>query len=219
MSDLIGEVDHLGFEGGVKVGAWVGIDTQANFVGQVEAVEFGVFDFKLFDDAEALSTATEAAGILHELIECFFHCVTEGGVTEVSGEGDSLGQVFIQAEGAGKGAGKGGDFDGMGETSPDMIPGSVEGELGFVLEGAKGVTMDDAFPVALEFGSKIVGGFGVFSAEALFAFRGVAIEKSGLFFLPVYTSTDRHLFGMDGCGRESRDGENPSTRNVNIGWM
>jgi hypothetical protein len=59
----------------------------------------------------------------------------------------------------------------------------------------------------------------VFSAEALFAFRGVAIEKSGLFFLPVYTSTDRHLFGMDGCGRESRDGENPSTRNVNIGWM
>ena len=40
--------------------------------------------------------------------------MTEGGVTEVSGEGDSLGQVFIQAEGAGKGAGKGGDFDGMG---------------------------------------------------------------------------------------------------------
>jgi hypothetical protein len=24
---------------------------------------------------------------------------------------------------------------------------------------------------------------------------------------------------MDGCGRESRDGKNPSTRNVNIGWM
>jgi hypothetical protein len=107
----------------------------------------------------------------------------------------------------------------MGETSPDMIPGSVEGELGFVFECAKGVTMDNAFPVALEFGSEIVGGFGVFSAEALFAFRGVAIEESGLFFLPVYTSTDRHLFGMDGCGRESRDGENPSTRNVNIGWM
>ena len=81
MSDLIGEVDHLGFEGGVKVGAGVGIDTQANFVGQVEAVEFGVFNFELFDDAEALATATEAAGILHELIECFFYCVTEGGVT------------------------------------------------------------------------------------------------------------------------------------------
>lgn len=79
MSDLVGEVDDLGFEGGVKTGAWVGIDTQANFVREVEAVEFGVFDFKLFDDAEALATATEAAGILHELIECFFHCVTEGG--------------------------------------------------------------------------------------------------------------------------------------------
>jgi hypothetical protein len=90
VSDLIGEVHDLRFEGGVKVGAGVGIDTQANFVSEVESVEFGVFDFKLFDDAEALATATEAAGILHQLIECFFHCVTEGGVTEVSGEGDSL---------------------------------------------------------------------------------------------------------------------------------
>ena len=88
-----------------------------------------------------------------------FDRVSKGRVTEVAGEGNGLGQVFIQAERATKGAGKGGDFDGMGETSPDMIPGSVEGELGFVLEGAKGVTMDDAFPVALEFGSEIVGGF------------------------------------------------------------
>jgi hypothetical protein len=60
-------------------------------VSEVESVEFGVFNFELFDDAEALATAAEAAGILHQLIECFFHCVTEGGVTEVSGEGDSLG--------------------------------------------------------------------------------------------------------------------------------
>jgi len=51
VSDLIGEVDHLGFEGGVKVGAWVGIDTQANFVGEVESVEFWVFDFELFHHA------------------------------------------------------------------------------------------------------------------------------------------------------------------------
>ena len=58
MSDLIGEVHDLRFEGGVKVGAGVGIDTQANFVSEVESVEFGVFDFKLFDDAEALATAT-----------------------------------------------------------------------------------------------------------------------------------------------------------------
>ena len=93
------------------------------------------------------------------MVEGLLYRVTEGGVTEVSGEGDSLGKVLIQAQGAGKGAGKGGDFNGMGEASPDMIPGSVEGELGFVFEGAKGVTMDDAFTVALEFGSKIVGGF------------------------------------------------------------
>jgi hypothetical protein len=81
VGNLICEVDDLGFKGGVKTGAWVGIDTQANFVSEVESVEFGVFNFELFDDAEALATAAEAAGILHELIECFFYCVTEGGVT------------------------------------------------------------------------------------------------------------------------------------------
>ena len=81
MSDLIGKVDDLRFEGGVKVGAGVGIDAKANFVREVESVEFGVFNFELFDDAEALATAAEAAGILHQLIECFFHRVTEGGVT------------------------------------------------------------------------------------------------------------------------------------------
>jgi hypothetical protein len=61
VSDLIGEVDDLRFEGGVKTGAWVGIDAKANFVREVESVEFGVFYFELFDDAEALATSAEAA--------------------------------------------------------------------------------------------------------------------------------------------------------------
>jgi len=180
----------------------------ADFVGEVESVKFGIFDFELFDDAEALATATEAAGILHQLIECFFHGVTEGGVTEVTGEGNGLGQVFIQAEGAGKRAGEGGDLDGVGEASTDVIPRVVQGELGFIFERAEGGTVNDAFAIALEFGSEIVGRFGVFAAEAVFALAGVATEKSGFSFFPVFTGTDRHLSGMDGSGGESRDGEN-----------
>ncbi len=134
--------------------------------------------------------------------------MTEGGVTEIAGEGDSLGQVFIQAEGAGKGAGEGGDFDGVGEASPDVIARAVQGELGFIFERAEGGTVNDAFAIALEFGSEIVGRFGVFAAEAVFALAGVATEKSGFPFFPVFAGADRHLSGMDGSGGESRDGEN-----------
>ena len=81
VSDLVGEIDDLGLEGGVQAGAGKGVDALANFEGEVESVEFGVFDFDLLHDAKALAAATEAAGILHQLIESFFHGVTERGVT------------------------------------------------------------------------------------------------------------------------------------------
>ncbi len=96
----------------------------------------------------------------------------------------------------------------MGEASADVIPRVVQGELGFIFERAEGGTVNDAFAIALEFGAEIVGRFGVFAAEAVFALAGVATEKSGFSFFPVFTGTDRHLSGMDGSGGESRDGEN-----------
>ncbi|KRP31676.1 MAG: hypothetical protein ABS33_08210 [Verrucomicrobia subdivision 6 bacterium BACL9 MAG-120924-bin69] len=68
--------------------------------------------------------------------------------------------------------------------------------------------MNDPFAIALKFWAEIVGRFGVFSAEAVFALAGVATEKSGFPFFPVFTGADRHLSGMDGSGGESRDGEN-----------
>ena len=64
----------------------------------------------------------------------------------------------------------------MGETSPDMIPGSVEGELGFIFERAEGGTVNDAFAITLKFWAKIVGLFRMLATEAFPAFRGVAAE-------------------------------------------
>ena len=121
VSDLVGEIDDLGLEGGVQAGAGKGVDALANFEGEVESVEFGVFDFDLLHDAKALAAATEAAGILHQLIESLLDRVAKGGVTKIPGEGNGLSQVFIQAEGATKRAGEGSDLDGVGQAGADMI--------------------------------------------------------------------------------------------------
>jgi hypothetical protein len=99
-----------------------------------------------------------------------FDRVSKGWVTEVAGEGNGLGQVFIQAEGATKRAGEGSDFDGVGEAGTDMIARAIEGKLGFILERAKCGAVNDAFAIALEFWAEIVGLFRMLTTEAFPAF-------------------------------------------------
>ena len=219
MGDFVGEIDGLGFKRGLGFGTRQRVEALANFVGEVEAVKFGVFNLELFDDAEALVTPTEAAGVLHELVESVFDGMAEGGMAEISGEGDGLGEVFVEAEGAAKGAGEGGDLDGMGEAGTDVIAGAVEWDLGFVLEATKSGAVNDAFAVSLEFGTEVVRFFGVFAAEAFATFGSEGGKKKGFFFLPVFAGADGHLSGMDGSGGESRWGEKSSTKDVNSEWM
>ena len=83
-----------------------------------------------------------------------FDRVSKGRVAEVAGEGNGLGQVFIQAKGATKGTGEGSDFDSVGETGTDVIARAVEGKLGFIFERAKRGTVNDAFAIALNSGRK-----------------------------------------------------------------
>lgn len=219
VSDFVGEIDGLGFERGLGFGARQGAEALADFVGEIEAVEFRVFDLELFDDAKALVAPTKATSVLHELVEGVFDGMAKGGMTEIPGEGDGLGEVFVEAEGAAKGAGEGGDLDGMGEAGTDVIAGAVEWDLGFVLEATKSGAVNDAFAVSLEFGAKVVRFFGVFAAEAFATFGGEGGEKKGFLFLPVFAGADGHLSGMDGIGRESRWVENSSTKDVNSEWM
>jgi hypothetical protein len=90
-----------------------------------------------------------------------FDRVSKGWVTEVAGEGNGLGQVFIQAEGATKRTGEGSDFNGVSETGTNVIARAVKGKLGFIFERAKCGTVNDAFAIALKFWAEIVGLFGM----------------------------------------------------------
>jgi hypothetical protein len=80
-------------------GAGERVESLPHLMGEIETVEFWIFNFQLFDDAEALAASTEAAAILHELVESLFHRTTERGMPEVAGEGDGFSQVLIECEG------------------------------------------------------------------------------------------------------------------------
>ena len=77
----------------------------ADLVGEVEAGEAGVALSRLSTIAEALEVVLEAAVVGHELVERVLAGVAEGRVAEVVGEGDGFGEVLVEAEGAGDGAG------------------------------------------------------------------------------------------------------------------
>src|SRR5437870_601428 len=67
------------------------------------------------------------------------------------GEGDGLGQVFIQAQGAADVSRNGGNFHRMGQPRAQMIAGAVEKDLRFVFQASKRAGMDYAIPIPLVF--------------------------------------------------------------------
>ena len=138
VGDLVGEVDELGFErrelveevfgelgvvgGGVV--ARVLDDAFADGEGEVEAAKGGVALFKPGDDAQGVEVVVEAEAVGAEaLVEGFFAGVAEGRMADVVDQGESLGELGIEAEGGGQGAGDLGDFKGVGEAAAEVVAG------------------------------------------------------------------------------------------------
>jgi hypothetical protein len=89
VSDFVGEVGDLSLEGGgeeavggcgkgMVVGGLVFGEAFADFPGEVEAGERGIFLFEMFDDAEALAIMFESAVVEHEAVEDFLAFMAEG---------------------------------------------------------------------------------------------------------------------------------------------
>ena len=66
------------------------------------------------------------------------------------GQRHRLGQILVEAQGAGDGAGDLGHLDAMGEARAVMIALVMDEDLGLVLQAPEGRGMDDPVPVALE---------------------------------------------------------------------
>ncbi len=180
VGDLVGEVDDLGFEWGAlaeKVGGEFGVliggvvagvldDALADAEGEVEAAMGGVALLEVLDDAEGVEVVVEAAAVaLEALVQGALAGVAEGRVADVVDEGEGLGEVFVEAERAGDGAGDLGDLDGVGEAAAEVVGGAAGEDLGLAGEAAEGARLHDAFAVALKGGAEVAERRGVHTGQ------------------------------------------------------
>ena len=165
VGDFIGEVDELSFEGwtlsqkvggefGVPIGAVVaGVldDAFADAEGEVEAAVGGVALLEVLDDAEGVEIVVEEAAVaLEALVESALTGVAERRVADVVDQGEGLGEVLVEAEAGGNGAGDLGDLDGVGEAGAEVVGGAAGEDLGLAGETAEGSGLDNALAVTLE---------------------------------------------------------------------
>ncbi len=191
VGDFVGQINELRLERGALVeqilgefGMLVGIviarvldDALAHFEGQIEAAKRGVAQLEVFDDAQGVQVVVEEKTVLaHGGVEGFFSGVTEGRMTKVVDEGESLDQIGVEREFSGDGARDLRDFDGVGEAVAEMIGVAAREDLSFGFEAAEGTGMNDAVAVALEVVAVGMGRLGMTASEGAFDPDGVGGE-------------------------------------------
>ena len=87
--------------------------------------------------------------------------MAEGRVTDIMGEAERLGQVFIQPQQPGNHAPDLRNLEAMGQTGTVMVTIGRDEDLRLALQPAEGNRMDDAVPVTLEFAPRATRPFAV----------------------------------------------------------
>ena len=79
-----------------------------------------------------------------QLIQSALARMAEGGVPQVMPQGDGLGQVLVEAQGAGDGAGDLRHLQRVGQPGAVMVALRREKDLSLLLEPAERLAVDDA---------------------------------------------------------------------------
>ena len=124
-------------------------DAVAHLLGEVEPLAVAL---QHVDHPQRVHVVLEAAAaaLAQGRVERLLAGVAEGRVAEVVAEPDRLGQVLVEAERAGDGAGDPAGLQGVGEAGAVVIALGGDEDLGLVLEPAEGLRVDDPVAVALE---------------------------------------------------------------------
>ena len=139
-------------------------DAFAHTEGEVEASPGGVSLLEPCDDTEGVQVVVKSEAVPPQGgIKGFLACVSEGWVANVVSEGKRLGEILVQSECRGDGAGDLGDFEGMSEAAAKVVPWQIACEagkyLGFTSEASKGPGVEDTSAVTREGRSIGMSGF------------------------------------------------------------
>ena len=150
VGDLVGQAHHLPLPGLGALRPGVAQDAVPHLPGEVQPVPLLL---QPVHHPQGLLVVLEAPG--HDLAQQPLPRVPEGGVPQVVAQGDGLGEVLVEAQAPGDGAGDAADLQGVGHPGAVVIPLRLEEHLGLVLQPPEGVGVDDAVGVPLEAGAHL----------------------------------------------------------------
>ena len=98
----------------------------------------------------------EAADRSHHLVKGVLPGVPERRMPQVVREGDGFGEVLVEPQRAGDGAGHLHYLQRVGQARPIVIPLRREEDLGLMLQPAEGLAVNDAITIALKTGAQVI---------------------------------------------------------------
>jgi hypothetical protein len=111
----------------------------------------GIALLEVFDDAQGVQVVVEAEAMTAKTcVQRTLTGVAEGRVAYVVNQGEGLGEVFVEAESVGRGAGDLRNLHGMGEAAAEVIRSATGEDLCLTRESTEGTRLDDPLPVTLE---------------------------------------------------------------------
>jgi hypothetical protein len=138
---------------------------------------FGLFVDNLLQILLIAVLGTSLRGFSPEMVaQRILPGVAERRVAEVVRQRHRFHQVFVQVQQAGDGAGDLRHFEAVGEAGAKQVAFVVDEHLGLVFQPPERGGMNDAVTVALEFGARRGGGFGMQPPAGLVGMRGVGCE-------------------------------------------
>ena len=143
-------------------------DALAHFEGQVQAGKARVAAFERFDDAQGVKIVIEAiAKAAHLAVQLVFAGMSERRMADVVAQRESFGELFIEIERRGHGAGDLRDLDGVSKPVAKMIGNAGRKYLCFVFQAPESPGVDDAVAIALELAAVSVRQLGIAPAPAV----------------------------------------------------
>ena len=158
-------------------------DSFADFESQVQPGEARVAVFERLDDAERVQIMIEALPkAAHLAVQLVFAGVRKRGMPDVVAEGERLGEVLIQLQSGGYGAGDLRNLDGVRQAVAEMVGDAGRKNLHLVFEAAEGPRVNDAVAIALELVAIRVRKLGVAASAALLHWKAQSAGRGHFFW-------------------------------------